>query len=80
MFVHHPHRQVQQSRGVVKTDKAAAVKIKAGLFQGWNPAEGDKELPGLLLPLTVCLSILTSFPSPPRVFFFSVLDMVIAES
>ena len=31
---------------MVKLDKTVSVKIKAGLFQRWHPAEGDKELPG----------------------------------
>jgi len=36
-------------QGVVKIDKAVA-RIKAGLFLGWYPAEGDKELAALLPP------------------------------
>lgn len=40
-------------QGVVKTNKAAAaVRMKPALFQNWCPAEGDKELPALLLPPT----------------------------
>lgn len=61
MSVHRHHQAAQQSSEWFVTDKAATVKMKAGLFQGWYPAEGDKELPALLLPLLVFLCVCIHF-------------------